>query len=298
MALCTFLSKNVFSQSYYYNDDYYNTNLFYEFGVGLGAMNCITDIGGANTDNAFYINEIKPKTSYLSTSLYASVLYRDFVGIRLEGTFGRVGAADSTITGKSNNLVSKRVRNLSFRSKIAEITFLGEIHPLELINFHPIPYFSPYLLGGLGYFSFNPQAQLNGTWIDLQPLSTEGQGFEEYPDRKPYSLSQFNIPMGFGVRYEMSQKVNLRVEFLHRRLFTDYLDDASNKKLIDPALFSKYLSPVQAQNARSLYNRSLDGSPPIFRGHVQNKDSYMTLSLKLGIVLGRESSTRRSLKCF
>jgi len=261
-------------------------------------MNCITDIGGANTDNAFYINEIKPKNNHLSTSLYAGVLYRDFVGIRLEGTLGRVGAADSTITGKSNNLVSKRVRNLSFRSKIAELTLLAEIHPLELINLQIIPYFSPYLIGGLGYFSFNPQAQLNGTWIDLQPLSTEGQGFEEYPDRKPYSLSQFNIPMGFGVRYEMSQKFNLRVEFIHRRLFTDYLDDASNKKLIDPALFAKYLSPVQAANARALYNRSLDGSAPIYRGHVQNKDAYMSLSVRLGLVLGRETSSRRSLKCF
>lgn len=301
LFLCNFFTKNSFSQYYYYNDKYYNTDFLYEFGIGAGVMNCITDIGGANTDNAAYFNEIRQKNNSFSKSIYAAVTYQSIIAARLEGTLGMVESADSTITGKTHNLVSKYVRNLSFRSPISEITLTTEFHPLQLLNFELVPFVSPYVIAGVGWFHFNPQANLNGKWIDLQPLHTEGQGFSEYPDRKPYSLSQFNIPLGFGVRFEMTGMFNLRVEFIHRRLFTDYLDDASTKVYIDPSLFAKYLPPTDAANARALYNRSLDGSIPIYRGHSQNNDAYMSLSVKLGVVLGRQSTGSktgtRQLRC-
>jgi len=294
LLLATVISGNCFSQYYYYNDKYYNTDILYEVGVGVGMMNCITDIGGANTDNPTYFNEIRKQNNRLSTSLYAGIVFQNMVGARLEGTLGEITSADSTITGKSNNLISKKVRNLSFRSKIAEVTLLMEFHPLQLLNFEVIPYLSPYLLGGIGWFHFNPQADLNGKWTDLQPLHTEGQGFAEYPDRKHYSLSQMNVPLGVGVRYEMTGRLNVRVEYVHRRLFTDYLDDASTKKYIDPSLFGKYLQPADAAAARVLFNRSKDGSIPVFRGHSQNNDAYMSFSFKLGLVLGRESTGSRA----
>jgi len=292
--LCNFFTKISFSQYYYYNDKYYNTDFLYEFGVSAGVMNCITDVGGANTDNPDYFNEIHRNNNNFSKSIYASVTYQGILAARLEGTVGMVESADSTITGKTNNLVSKYVRNLSFRSPISEISLTTEFHPLQLLNFELVPFVSPYVIAGIGWFHFNPQANLNGKWIDLQPLHTEGQGFTEYPDRKPYSLTQYNIPLGLGIRYEMTGMFNLRVEFIHRRLFTDYLDDASTKELIDGSLFAKYLSPADAANARALYNRSIDGSTPIYRGHFQNNDAYMSLSVKLGIVLGRESTGSRA----
>ena len=301
LFLCIFFTKNSFSQYYYYNDKYYSTDFLYEFGVGVGAMNCITDIGGANTDNAKYFNEIRQRNNKFSKSIYAAVTYQSIIALRLEGTLGMVESADSTITGKSKNLVSKYVRNLSFRSKISEITLTSEFHPLQLLNFELVPFVSPYIIAGVGWFQFNPQANLNGKWIDLQPLHTEGQGFTEYPDRKPYKLSQFNLPLGVGIRYEMTGMFNVRAEFIHRRLFTDYLDDASTKQLIDGSLFAKYLPPADAANARALYNRSIDGSIPIYRGHFQNNDAYMSISLKLGVVFGRQSTGSsagtRQLRC-
>jgi len=301
LFLCNFFSKNSFGQYYYYNDKYFNTDITYELGVGAGVLNCITDIGGANVDNTRYFNEIKKQNNHVSKNIYAGVMYQNMIGARLEGTFGIVSSEDSTITGKTPNLVSKNVRNLSFRSNISEIALLMEFHPLQLLNLDIIPNLSPYIVAGAGWFHFNPQANLNGKWIDLQPLHTEGQGFAEYPDRKPYSLSQFNVPMGFGMLYEVNGVVNLRVEFLHRRLFTDYLDDASTKKYIDPSLFAKYLSPADAANARTLFNRSKDGSIPIFRGHLQHNDAYMSLSMTLGIVFGRDgtgtNASTRHLRC-
>ncbi|WP_147204399.1 DUF6089 family protein [Segetibacter aerophilus] len=293
LVVCNLIYKNSLSQFYYFSDKYYNTDLLYEVGIGLGAMNCITDIGGANTDNTAYLNEINKKNNKFSKSIYGGVLYQGLLGARIEGTLGEVSADDSSITGKSNNIYSKYVRNLSFKSKIAEVSLLLEFHPLLLLNFQLSQNLSPYVLTGVGWYRFKPQAELKGKMIDLQPLHTEGQGFAEFPDRKPYSLSQFNIPMGVGLRFETGL-INVRVEYVHRRLFTDYLDDASTKVYINPNLFAKYLPPADAANARALFNRTKDGSIPIYRGHSNNNDAFMSLSVKVGVVLGREKTGNRT----
>lgn len=284
LLLLTGITEVAHSQ-YYYDD----RNIYFELGLGAGAMNCITDVGGANSDKEFYINEIRSKNFKSSYSIYAGVIIQDFIGARLEGTFGQVTSADNVITSKASlNLISKNVRNLNFRSNISEVALLAEFHPL-LIKYReegPLK-ISPYAIAGVGFFSFNPQTLYNGAWINLQPLHTEGQGFAEFEDRVPYKLSQFNIPFGIGVRYELSSMLNIRLEYVHRKLFTDYLDDASSRKNINPALYANYMTPVLARFASALANPSKDGDEPPRRANPNDKDAYMTLSLKLGISLGR-----------
>lgn len=289
LFLCVCIGKHGYSQYYYYNDKYYDNDLIFEFGVGLGAMNCITDVGGANTDNGFYINEIRKQNTKFSKSIFGSVMYQNFVGARIEGTWGSIQSADKDIQGKTANVISRNARNLSFRSNITELSMLAEFHPLMLLNYeNSPPLLSPYFVAGIGWYSFNPQTSYNGHWIDLKPLRTEGQGFAEYRDVEVYKTSQTNVPIGLGVRYELSALFNLRLEFLHRILFTDYLDDASSRKYVDPAVFVKNLNPVEASYAQALYNRSLNGKIPARRGNPNNNDTYMSFSLKVGLVLGRQ----------
>jgi hypothetical protein len=147
---------------------------------------------------------------------------------------------------------------------------------------------SPYILAGLGYFGFRPQGQYDNNWIDLQPLHTEGQGFPEYKDSKPYTTNQVHMPLGVGLRYELSNKLNLRFEFLHRVLFTDYLDDSHSRGYVNPGVFSKYLSPRDAAYARIFYNPSKNGKIPARRSNPDDNDAYMSFSIKFGVVLGRE----------
>ncbi|MEI9957878.1 MAG: hypothetical protein WDM90_16620 [Ferruginibacter sp.] len=68
-------------------------------------------------------------------------------------------------------------------------------------------------------------------------MHTEGQGFLEYPDKKIYSLHQIAIPVGAGLKYELSQMITLRAEYIYRILNTDYLDDVS----------TTYVNPVYIQ---------------------------------------------------
>ena len=129
----------------------------------------------------------------------------------------------------------------------------------------------------------------------MQPLSTEGQGFAEYPDRKPYKLKQINYPVGAGVKYELSNNLNLRAEFIYRITNTDYLDDLSTR-YINPSLYPSYFSSTQLADAVALSDRRSRNNPeyPInpkggqIRGNPKNNDAYFTFNIKIGFSFGRQ----------
>lgn len=117
-----------------------------------------------------------------------------------------------------------RPRNLSFNTTIKE-AYLGlEISVLDISS----GAFTPYVYAGVAAFHFNPWTlDKNNEKVYLQPLSTEGQGFAEYPESKPYKLTQFCIPFGGGIRVALSDAIRIGVEFNQRKSFTDYIDDVS-----------------------------------------------------------------------
>jgi hypothetical protein len=285
---CCFSSKiySQFVQSKYYY--YYDKPVYFEIGAGVSAMNCITDIGGSNGDNGYYFNEVRIKNYRPGGSIYGTAMYHNIIGARLEGTWGQVQSSDNDLKPTTGNPESRRLRNLSFKSTITEMALLLEFHPLLLFNIEGKKWIAePYVTTGVGFFSFNPQTQYKGNWVDLKPLHTEGQGFPEYPNVSNYSRSQVNIPIGIGVRYNLSSRFNIRLEYEHRILFTDYLDDASSLKFINPAAFDKNLSPALAADAKALYNRTSFPRIAVRRGNPNNNDTYLSFSLKLGVVLSR-----------
>ena len=135
----------------------------------------------------------------------------------------------------------------------------------------------------------------------MRPLHTEGEGFPGYGPE--YSLTQMNIPMGVGVKYFFSENVNISFEIIHRKTFTDYIDDVS-KTYIDPSLFYKYLSPTLAPIAVAMSNKAISGyttpgyTPGSKRGDPSQNDAYFTAQFKLGIRLNNNSSRwRNSTHC-
>jgi hypothetical protein len=283
------LSETVQAQYYYYNDKYYDKDWVFEFGGSIGGMNSITDVGGPKGKGGLYINDMNLKYTQAAGGIYVGALYRQLAGARIEITRGSVRSADEVLKGASGGAAERYNRNLAFFSTISEVAVIGEFHPLGLRNAETAPLVSPYIMAGLGWFKFNPQISMNGRYVDLRPLKTEGQGMAEYKDRNIYHLSQANVPFGFGLKYELNELFTIRGEVLHRFLFTDYLDDVS-KTYIDPALFDKYLAPMQAAEANAVYKRKklTPVVPGEERGNASNNDSYVTFSVKIGITLGRE----------
>jgi uncharacterized protein DUF6089 len=150
----------------------------------------------------------------------------DHFMVRAGLTHGKVAGAD-----KYSSKPDLRLRNLSFESKITELSLLLEYSAFNLYNRK----YTPYFFGGLALYHFNPYAtEANGLQVFLKPLSTEGQGLANYPDRKPYSLTQMSLPFGGGIRFALNDNVRLSLEIGLRKLFMDYLDDVSTT-YVDPS---------------------------------------------------------------
>ena len=165
----------------------------------------------------------------------------------------------------------------------------------------------PYFLVGIGNYKFNPKGSYfdkienDFVWTPLQPLSTEGQGFAEYSDRKPYKLSQINVPFGVGVTYKTGKNTTLSVEYISRILFTDYLDDVSTS-YIDPSVYEKYFVGDKLEQALGTTNKSIvvDNKNPFktgdMRGNAKNNDTYFSLQVKLSIQLNKNKNNPKNIK--
>lgn len=294
VLLLLLFGKTGSAQYYFYDDKYYYSPITIEAGVSLDAMNCLTDLGGAKGIGQKFIKDLNIGKTHLAGGVYLNIAYNDMIALRLEETMGNVSANDNVLKGISDEAQTRYNRNLSFRSKINELSVMVEIHPLAIyhhymdIDAQPAK-ISPYILGGVGFFSFNPQTQLGNRWVDLQPLSTEGEGFMEYPKLPRYKLQQINYPVGAGARYELTSTITLRAEFVYRILQTDYLDDVSGN-YIDPTLYNKYFTGTKLSDALALNDREINPVTPPGgkRGNPKQNDAYFTFNLKAGFVLGRQ----------
>lgn len=164
----------------------------------------------------FSINESRPAVGLgLSYDLSNKFI------VRTGFTYGILGGDDK------KNTTAKGVaeRNLNFKSAVTEL-HLGLEYNLFDLDGRSL---TPYVFAGVAGFHFNPYTKdVAGNKVFLKPLSTEGQGLAAYPERKEYKLTQFSIPFGGGVKFKLSDDLQVGVELGLRKLFTDYLDDVSD----------------------------------------------------------------------
>ena len=173
-------------------------------------------------------------------------------------------------------------RGLHFRSPVYELSGQLEFNFLPYQPGNPLYTWTPFIYTGVSLFNFNPQAEdSTGQWVDLQELGTEGQGTTTSFDgntREKYSLIQFAIPMGGGVKIAVNESFNIILEYGARKTFTDYLDDVSTTY---PGAGVSGMSP-EAQAMSDPTGTHLKGDQ---RGDPDKKDWYsfagITLSFKL-----------------
>lgn len=278
-----------------------NERVKVEAGLNFGPTFFLGDLGGHRGKGTTFVKDVNLQLTRMMKGAFISIYPVDWLGLRVAAQFTFVEGRDELITTKGEDELYRKQRNLDFKSNMFEAYGAIELFPLTLLNGYDPEYnprYKPYGFIGVGMFKYNPMGSitdLNGnvTWHYLRPLRTEGQGFAEYPSRSEYSLTQMNIPMGGGIKYMASERVNLAIELLYRKTFTDYIDDLSTD-YIDPALFDKYLSPADAVVARQIHDKAftsfVPGSPRFVpgyqRGNPKNNDAYFSFVLKLGIRLG------------
>jgi opacity protein-like surface antigen len=231
----------------------------------------------AGTSN--YSGDLQDKGFTLSQSHFAGgfgVSYdiTDHFSVQSALTFGTISANDKYGRNKA--------RNLNFNSAISEVN-VGVQYFITPLSEHVL---TPYVFAGLAVYHFNPYTtDTAGAKTYLKPLSTEGEGFIQ--GKNNYNLTQFAIPFGAGVKFSLSDNVNVGLELGYRKLFTDYLDDVSSTYVDQATLLTNRGSEAVELAYRG--NELKNGNPyPVggsVRGGPKHKDWYyftgLTASFRL-----------------
>ena len=260
----------------------------------VGRSEMLLVIGGMN-----YIGDLNNESALTMPRLAGGVGIRYRIdkrwALRMQASYGSIEQE------KDYN----KLRNLSFRSSILELSVLGEF------NFAPFgagateKLWTPYLFGGIGVFYFNPMASYtvgNGRveWAELQPLCTEGQSSIAYPDRRQYSLTQICMPFGVGIKWHLNKSFSLTAEYGFRKTWTDYLDDVSKtyvgKELLQGNSGDGALAAQLADRSGEVVE-GYENAPGIKRGDDSLDDWYAFFHVSLGISLETMFGWMRSKKC-
>ncbi len=248
----------------------------FAFTLNVNAQNLHLNLfAGASN----YSGDLQDKGFTLSQSHFAGgfgVSYdiTNHFSVQTALNFGTISANDKYGRNK--------FRNLNFSTGISEVN-VGAQYFITPISDHVL---TPYVFAGLAIYHFNPYTtDTSGTKTYLKPLSTEGEGF--IAGKNNYNLTQFAIPFGAGVKFSLSDNVNVGFEIGYRKLFTDYLDDVSST-YVDEALL---LSNRGAKAVELAYrgNELKNGDPypagGTIRGGATRKDWYyftgLTASFRL-----------------
>jgi hypothetical protein len=220
---------------------------------------------------SYYIGDLNPSKHFVYSKLAYGAIFRYNLStrhsLRFNVTYGNIYGEDAT-----SNDPYKVDRNLSFKSEVLEFAFGVELDLFKYrINDMKYP-ISPYFFYQFAYTRINPKTELDGIDYALQPLATEGQG-SGIPGTKTnrYSLNQFTVPLGIGLKFNLRKRVAVSIEYGIRKTFTDYIDDVSGNYLdVDAA--TGLNGPLSAQlSDRSLSPGSKAG---LNRGTSLSKDWY------------------------
>lgn len=236
----------------------------WELGGWVGLSNYFGDL---NTN--YRLNRVHP-----AAGLLTRYNFNDRLAFRLGASYGRISAYDSD----SPNLYEKR-RNLSFRSDIVDAAMVLEFNFLPYMHGHRDYFFTPYMYAGPALYYFNPQAELDGQWYDLQGLGTEGQFRGE-----EYNTVQGALAYGFGFKVDFSYRWSLSVDLSGRKLFTDYLDDVSG-------VYADWrdIRSLRGDIAAELADRSSEpklGEPGRQRGNGKSNDIFAFLGIGIQYYFG------------
>jgi hypothetical protein len=244
-----------------------------------------------------YQGDLSPTTSIASISpanpaagLFGRVGLVDGITARLQVSRLRIEGDDAQADD-----YFRRQRNLSFRSDINEVSLVVEFFPLSALESGIFRILQPYLYAGGAFYMHNPQAFQNGSWHDLHPLRTEGQGTSWPLQPEPYSLTGFSAPLGGGILIFAGNNLNIGLDIGLRATTTDYLDDVSTV-YADPDILRDEvgtLSAALANRTAELTNPEVNWGGGVQRGDPQDKDWYLFASVTFAATIHDGGRTGR-----
>ncbi len=265
----------------------------WDYGVVAGGSSSLGETGGKEKTRRDWLLDMKlPATRWSVGAFGRYKIHPQWYG-KVTLNYLRLYGHDKFSTN-----AGRRGRNLSFRNDMFEL--FGTV---ERVLHHDADFgntgrysveFDVMAYGGLGGLYHNPKGELNGKWIKLQPLMTEGQD-------KPYKRLQFIVPIGgelfWTFRTRTNEKHRLGLDFNWRMTWTDYIDDISTTyaNLSDPtaAAVANKSDAVYAETGGAGLPERFNYIPGSKRGEPDNDDHYITLSITYAKVIRGKSNFYR-----
>lgn len=245
----------------------------------------------------WYIGDLNPTNMFRGKKHLAyGMYYRQNINTRISvrGQFlsGTIEAWDQD----HPNAAWQR-RNLNFRNTVNESAMLVEMNYKDHAVGNPKKKAVPFLSAGLAIYTHNPQAiervgESSGTRVEreipLISLGTEGQGLEDYPDRKRYLPWGVAVPFGLGVKGNLGTGMTYQVEWVGRKVWTDYLDDVSTTYVAE-----EDYNGIAADWARRDENELREGESwmGVQRGDPGRDDRYGYFLFSLGFRVSKKATT-------
>ena len=242
---------------------------------------------GAGTSS--YFGDLVEKNKFMRQPSYSfsggfSYNHNQHFNLRLEFAISKIQASDS-----KNKRADLKARNLNFKSNIFDANFIVDYNLLAMTESRK---FTPYVFLGVGFCHFNPYTtDRSGNKVFLQPLGTEGQGLSAYPDRKPYSRTAAQMPFGVGIKYALSSRLLLQLEYKYRYVVSDYLDDVSNAGYPNQTILAvgnPNLPLLTYRGDELPGGASYPKGSGLNRGNPNNRDSYYSLQFKIAYTLSKK----------
>ncbi|MBR6179148.1 MAG: outer membrane beta-barrel protein [Bacteroidales bacterium] len=267
---------------------------------GIGYNFFMGELGGGKKDAAHFFGIRDVDLASTRPAMQVGYRYRilEPLSARASFTYCRIYGDDS----ESANIYRK-ARNLNFRSDLFQFGatidyyFVKEKAISRFGAFQSVSQWrqriSAYVFTGIGAVHFKPKGELDGSWYDLQPLCTEGQGsgvtlkvvdengntITIKTESKPYKLWAATVPIGLGVKYRLNPKMALSLEIANHYTTTDYIDDVSSdyyfnyeQEGVQPP---SDLTPKFADRHFDVDNNGelVDASAPYKSGHMRRGNS-------------------------
>ena len=181
------------------------------FGTSYSQSWEIGGMAGASNYHGDLAFNVVPKESHFSGGVFFKYNINEYWAMRPTVSYLKISGADS-------NFNEYKIRNLSFRNNIYEVSNVMEFNfqPFSRRSVHNENTF--YAMLGIAGYIHKPEAKMDGEWHDLRTAQTE---------RVNYKLIQISVPFGVGFKQSFGDNLILGFEAGWRKTFTDYLDDVS-----------------------------------------------------------------------
>jgi hypothetical protein len=228
----------------------------WEYGGGLGAANYLGEVGGGEGDRRDFIADLKLGfTRYQINGYSRYKISKDF---SVKGNLIFVN-----ISGNDNKSVNPtRVgRNLNFSTNIIEMSVQGEWNFYQQSRLSgrsgmmrgrkkKRTDFKSYLFAGIGFFYYNPKAEIEGKSYALRKYETEGVS---------YSPIGICYPIGLGFAYTINKTIRLSMDMLQVVPMAKKRPEVLMRKFQIPiSFFHKMQLLLQAKNCQLLL--TMDGT--------------------------------------